>query len=152
MTISLPSQARNETYAVISAAWIDPTKGNQPREFIQFVDQPRQRIFPPKDNPPCAWIRVSLEHVTSNRVTLSNEVSNRRYRRFGLVACQVFSPMGDSLQLGDRLAKVVNDSMEGVTTSPGGVYYFDTRINEIGADGEWFQYNVLSDFYYDEIK
>ena len=75
----------------------------------------------------------------------------RRYRRGGVFTAQVFIPLGEGLDKGYTLAKEVSDVYEGRNT-PSSVWFRNVRIREIGPDGEWYQFNVLADFEYTEVK
>ncbi len=63
----------------------------------------------------------------------------------------MFATAGEGLELAYSLAETVVSAFEGTTTERG-VEFRNTRLNEIGPDGDWFQINVLADFTYDEVK
>lgn len=119
---------------------------------IDFEDQPKDPNgppIPPVDNTP--WLRVSLRLSDGKQVTLSNEIGNRRFRRFGIFMVQVFSPMGTSLSAAQTNTTIVVDALEGMAT-PHDVLIRNVRENEVGSDGHWFQSNVYADVEYDAVK
>ena len=59
--------------------------------------------------------------------------------------------MGEGTQRSYDLAKVISDALEGTTTARG-VWFRNVRLKEIGSDTPWFQVNINSDFYYEELK
>lgn len=97
------------------------------------------------------WARVSLRHLAGNNSSLSGALGVQRYDRAGLLTVQIFVPVGEGLSEAHTLAKIVTDAYEGVATT-NGVWFRNSRVNEIGPDGDWFQINVIIDFIYDEIK
>jgi hypothetical protein len=99
-----------------------------------------------------AWTRLTVRHTPAGagQRTLG-ETGNRRFARAGLVTAQVFVPKGRGVTLADRLCKIAADAFEGQHT-PGGVWFRNVRMNEVGPDGPWVQHNVVAEFVYDELK
>lgn len=97
------------------------------------------------------WARVTVRHVTAGQATLSGETGNRRFRREGIVTAQVFTQFGTGAAKSDRLAKVVMGAFEGYA-APGGVWFRNVRLVEVGQSGNFYQVNVLADFEYDEVR
>ena len=64
---------------------------------------------------------------------------------------QVFTAMARGVRPAYDLAQRIIDAYEGAAT-PGGVWFRNTRLREIGLDGPWFQVNVFSEFVYDQVK
>ena len=106
--------------------------------------------FPPTTNIP--WARVMVRHTGGRQGSLTGGLSITRWNRNGLFTAQIFTPNGDGLSLGYSLCKIVTDAFEGVATVSTRVWCRNVRINEIGPDGEWFQFNVIAEFTYDEVK
>ncbi len=98
-----------------------------------------------------AWARVVLRHNTSRQATLAGATGTRRFERRGTLIVQVFETPGKGLSGAVDLPKVVCDSYEGATT-PGGVWFRDVTINEVGQDGDFFQTNIVVKFEYSEIR
>lgn len=133
-------QARDEMLAVFKAAW--DTTGH----YAAYPDRPEEK---PKGADP--WARVTVRHAVGEQGSLANHEGRRRWERRGTLFVQIFTPSGEGLSRSDTLAKIVVDALEGKST-PRGVWFRNTRINEVGPDGDWYQVNVLADFIYDEVK
>lgn len=91
------------------------------------------------------WMRVTVRHTTGN----NDAIGNTLFQREGTVTVQIFGILGNGLSIVDELSKVCLDAFQGKST-PGGVWFRNVRLNEIGHDGDWFQSNVLADFEYTE--
>lgn len=134
------AEARDEIFAVFKTAW-DTT--GYPAHY-QDVRKRRSRDEEP-------WAVVTLNHSSGFQATLSGASGSRTFARLGFVTVQIFTPSGKGLQESYDLCKVVSDAFEGVST-PGGVWFRNVRLNEVGRDGEFHQLNVIAEFRYDEIK
>lgn len=97
-----------------------------------------------------AWAVSVIRHGTARQATLGGE-GNRLFERIGIVIVQVFTPVGKGLQESYRLARVVAEAFEG-RSSPGGVWFRNVGINELGKDGMFQQLNVTAEFQYHETK
>lgn len=102
------------------------------------------------EEPPSSgsWARVVIIHEDNRQVTFG-EV--RRWRTFGCLHIQIFTPLGDGLSLSDALAIEVCSSLRGVTTASG-VLVRGANAREIGSDGAFYQTNVVADFEFDELE
>jgi len=144
MPISSITDARNAIQTLFKTAWDAQTP---PVPVVLYADVRKE--VPATSDP---WTRITVVHNTSTQVTLG-QIGNRRFRRFGLVSVEVYTPFGTGLTDNDRFVKVAIDAFEGNTT--GGedtVEFRNVRSNEIGSDGSWFQTNVIAEFEYDEVK
>ncbi len=105
-----------------------------------------------KVRPDRPWARVSVQHNVSPQRTFG-EPGNRRFERLGIVIVQVFTPMSieQSVTLAEDLGIIARDAFEGRTT-PGGVWFRNARLQEVGPDDPWWQLNVSAEFTYDELK
>lgn len=133
-------EARDEIFDVFKAAW-DVT--GYP---VHWEEVRKQRSG---DETP--WAVVTFQHAAGFQATLSGAQGARTFARLGFVTVQIFTPNGKGLQDAYDLAKVVSDAFEG-TATPGGVWFRNVRLNEVGRDGEFFQLNVVVEFRYDEVK
>lgn len=95
------------------------------------------------------WARVVLRHATGGQGSLSGDTGKKRWRRAGTLFVQVFSPVGDGSSAGYSAAQTVVDAFQSAKDC---VWYRNIRMNEIGADGSFEQFNVLVDFTYDEVR
>jgi hypothetical protein len=137
-------QAKDEIQTAFRTAWLAAdTSDEYPIRYwdVAYVDTP--------DTP---WCRLTVRHQDAEKVTLSNDVGARRFRRYGVATVQIFTFYGKGGSLSDDLATIAKNAFEGVTTSPGRVIFHNVRSQEIGQEGQWFQTNVLADFEYDEIR
>lgn len=143
--------ARNEILTLFKTQWeADPLSAS-----IQvFYDDVKGDVPQTGDDDtfqPSPFARVKIEHTTGGQSTLSGSIGTRTFTRNGLITVQVFTPSGQGLSLADQLVSIVVHAFEGSST-PSQVWFRNVRANEIGKSGPWFQYNVLSDFTYDEIR
>lgn len=141
------SEARDEIHTLFKTAWdAGAETGCQP---VLYADS---KTTVPKtvdtDSNPDVWARITVQHTGGNQATLGG---NRCFNRFGVVTVQVFTPIGTGLSIGDNVYKIVVDAYEGKTT-PGGVWFRNVAVNEVGPEGEWFQTNIIADFEYEEQK
>jgi Bacteriophage related domain of unknown function len=134
------TQARDEILTLVNTIW-------EPTGFPMFWENIAGTI--PTTNIP--WARTTIQHFFAEQATLANFDGTSRFNRRGLLTTQIFVPSGEGLSRAYTLAILLIDALEGASTSRG-VWFRNTRLNEIGAEGNWSQINVLSDFSYDEIK
>lgn len=125
--------------------------GGVPEVLWQGVEERSKKDArkPRSDKP---WARVTVNHNVSPQRTFG-EPGNRRFERLGILTVQVFSPMSleQGLTLGEDLAVVARDAYEGNTT-PSGVWFRNTKLQEVGPSDPWWQINVSTEFQYDELK
>lgn len=138
------TQARNEIMATFKAAW----EADAASQLLPVLyDDVAQKI--PDAG---AWVRITARYTASAQSTLSGETGARRWRRYGVVFVQIFTPTGEGLTLNEELVMIAMRAFEGVTTTPGRVTFRNVRPNEVGQEGAWFQTNVLADFEHDEVR
>lgn len=150
--MSLPTftEARDEILGLLKTAWDAGTPALNSGQVVRMewpgVVQP---TAPPADAP---YARPAIRHGRGAQRTLGT-VGNRRFTRIGLVTVQVFAPIsrGGGLSLAESLGIIARDAFEGVGTASG-IWFRNVRIQEIGADDIWQQFNVIAEFEYDEIK
>jgi hypothetical protein len=100
------------------------------------------------------WARVVLRHTGARKATLNNDEGTARYRRTGFVWLQVFAP-ADSEQgwtLAQRLAMIGQKAYEGKRAAGGEVVFTTSAILDRPKSGNWFQFDVKTEFYWDEIR
>lgn len=135
-------QARDQISQTLVTVWpVDTDTG-----ALFFDDLPG--ATPAADK---VWARLTIRHNEGGQATLTDQSAKKRYRRTGVVTVQLFTPNGGGLSKADKYVKIILDAFEGKTSS-GGVWFRNGRAREVGADGEFFQTNVLIDFEYDELK
>lgn len=111
-------------------------------------------LFPevpaPEDAP---YARISVKHDNGLGQTSLGGVGRRQFTRTGHVFVQCFVPLGigNPLTIALRLGRIALNAYEG-HSSPGGIWFRNCRINEVGpADGR-YQVNAVIQFTYDEVK
>ena len=135
-------QARGETFEAFRDAW---TGGGF---ALSNVAWPDLEFTIPAGNVP--WARVSFDIVTSGQDGFG--IGTRKFRRSGLLAVQLFTPLGGGSTDAMNLAKIVTDAFEGQRTA-GGVWFRSiSGPTSVGASGGFNQTNLAVAFEYDEIK
>lgn len=145
MPVSSITEARNEILSHFTTAWNAQTP---PVPLLLYDDKSK----PPTPSNPAPYARITVRHTDRDRVTLSDEVGNRRFRADGIITVQVFSVSGDGLTSNDVFVNVALDAFEGAKTGEDRVTFRNVRDEEIGEDGPWFQTNVVAEFDYDVVK
>lgn len=95
------------------------------------------------------WARLTIRHTDGGQASLAGDSGARRWRKEGIVTVQVFSPMGDGVQAGRNAAATVVNAFQDAKLA---VWFRNTRMNEVGASGAFFQTNVSTTFSYDEVR
>jgi len=129
--------ARETIYQTFVTDWANATP-------VTFANED---FSPPTDTP---WVRLAVLHFTGNQETLG-EVGNRRFRREGQISIQVFTPLNDGLRDIDALVQSARQIFEGRTLT-GPIWCTDSAVQEIGPSDGWFQFNVDTDFAYEEVR
>lgn len=146
------AQARDE----MSARFYDDWRSKVPLAYSGGVPQvvwdgtaDADDKGPRADRP---WARVTIAHNVAPQRTFG-EPGSRRFERLGLITVQVFVPLAleDSVALAEALGTIARDAFEGKST-PGGVWFRNARLQEVGPDSPWWQLNIVTDFVYEELK
>ncbi len=147
MPISTIAEARDEILLHFRTAW---DAGAPPVPRLIYDDRHRDL---PDDAP---YARITVRHNIFEQATVGGRIGSggagQRFHRFGIVTVQIFTVSGDGLSKSDVLVNLALDAFEGERTGSDRVEFRNTRINEIGQDGPWFQTNVIAEFVYDRIK
>lgn len=103
-------------------------------------------------DPPVAasWVRVSVLHQTGNQETLGG-VGNRRFLREGIISIQVFSPLNGGLRNQDALIQTARQIFEGRSLT-GPIWCTDCNVFEVGPSDGYHQFNVETNFAYEETR
>ena len=91
------------------------------------------------------WVRSSVLWGQARQASISG--TNLRWRRPGIVMCQIFTPQGTDDEVALQLADNVSTALQGVTVS--GVVLQATSITIVGADDAFYQVNAQTRFRYD---
>jgi hypothetical protein len=133
--------ARDEVLTLFKTAW----DAGAPTVPLRYWD--KKSAIPGTSND--AWADIQMQWTGGEQRGFG--LGTRRYNREGIVTVKIFTPFGDGLIQADSLTKIAADAFEGVDT-PNGVWFRRVRVNHVGQRGEWYQTNVLADFFYDEVK
>ncbi|RKX23982.1 MAG: hypothetical protein DRP45_09195 [Candidatus Zixiibacteriota bacterium] len=136
-------QARDELMQVAKDVWDALAL---PLDYPDVSD----KTFPPAD-PSLVWGRVTVKHNSGGQATLANHSGVRRFRLDGIINVQVHSPVGDGLTAGYTAAQAQLDAFSGPCT-PGGIWFRDPQLQEVGPDGDYYLINVFAFFTYDQTK
>lgn len=132
-------QAIDEIQVMAWAVW-------EPTGFKMFWEAVRDV----RDTTEVEWASTYIRHGPSRQVTLG-PVGARLFERRGTIIMNCFAPIGKGLSESYASATILADAFEG-KSSPGGVWFTDVKIKEIGREGQFYQVNALADFTYNQIK
>lgn len=141
------TQARDEIYGVIKAAW-DTT--GLTMLFADVEGDPESTQQTSKTEPQ-SYARATIQHQDRFQTAIGNSNGQNRYEAQGVVIVQIFTPLGEGLSNADAYAILIQNALDGVRTS-GGARFKNVTAREVGPDGPWYQTNVTAEFYYDEVK
>ena len=97
-----------------------------------------------------AWVRLSVQS-TAGTIASIGAVGTRRFRAFGFVFVQVFTPVGANRVQNDTLAQTAKDAFKGVQLT-GGLWFRNEQIVSVGVEGKWYQQNFSAEFLFDETE
>jgi hypothetical protein len=144
--------ARDEMTKMFYDAWLAQAAlaieaTDAPPVFWQGVEE---KVPPAQDKP---YARFAINHVLQNQSSLSNENGVRKWQAGGQILIQTFGPMsgGNGLQIAEALAIVAKNAYQG-KSSPGGIWFRNCRANEVGPTDGWYQFNMIADFTYEELR
>jgi hypothetical protein len=142
MPITSTTQARDAIYGCLQTAMAASAYASVPIFYPDAV----------KDHPNGqeTFLRAFVDLTTERQRSLG-ETGNRRFRVYGIVTVQVFTPYGDGQVTADLISGIVKGAFRGVNTGSDAITFRNTRVVDVGRDGTYLQTNVLSEFDYDEI-
>lgn len=133
-------EGRDYVLSVFKAAW-----DTQPSYAVTWNDVP---AAPPGTD--VIWARPTVRHATGRQSSLSGEIGLRKFQHTGTVFVQIFGPVGDGLKQVYSAANLVKNAYE--DSRHENLWFRNVRLNEIGENGGFQQFNVLADFLYDEVR
>ena len=148
----LLQDAEDATLTLLKAAVDGFTPGSgftAPQVYYTDVDDDGQDS---KFNPPAqgiTWIRANFIPNTGGQFSLGGG-ENTKFRRFGILIHQVFTPSNRGSEENHRLCEAIMDAYDGIES--GGVWFRDIRTNRVGNERGWFQQNVVGEWLYDDHK
>lgn len=93
------------------------------------------------------WLRVTMRHATSHQSAFAAD--GKLYDMNGTFYVQIFSPMGDGKVKGLAASQGVIDALRAFKHPV--LWLHSVRLNELGSDGAFQKFNVLSTFTYSTI-
>ena len=96
--------------------------------------------------------RAIVRHTFGERASIGSAGNGTSLnRRFGDLYVQIFVPQGTGQTAARTLADAIMFAIEDAPSSLG-VRLANTQINELGADGTYWQVNVVTSFTYDRTS
>lgn len=141
--VDTQNEAVDAILTLIKSTW-DSNSGGAPL-YYDNMDAERPAV-------PALFGRASVRHTFGERASLGSAGSMSKVnRRFGDAYVQIFVPQGS----GQHQARAIADAMAFALEDADhtiGLRLRDTQINELGADGTYWQINVVTGFSYDRIS
>lgn len=100
--------------------------------------------------PDGSFVKIFVDYNTERPASIGGP-SLRRYRIYGLVTVQIFTPYGKGEVDSDLISGVVKGAFRGVNTGADAITFRNARAITVGQSGSWLQANVTAEFDYDEI-
>lgn len=142
------SEARDEIFALFKTAWEAGTI-----DIVSYIPNIEYQGVQPIATPDIAkhWCRISIQTVSENQASLSDENGQRTYTAYGLVFVQVFCPRSErnGFERGISLAQIAKRAFRGKAT-PGRIWFRNVRLNELEPENSFYRLNVVAEFEYDE--
>lgn len=86
----------------------------------------------------------------TNAMLIAGNYDNGYWREFGLIIVQVFTNRRTGSRDNAVLSRKVSDMFRGYTSSS--LYCLAPHVETVGETKEWYQSNVIVDFYYDKCS
>lgn len=108
---------------------------------VEFNQKPENSKF---------WCRVGQTTVGSPQISFNSD-TGRRFTTYGLFLLQLFCPKNipNSITLGRALANSVVTGLRAKKT-PNGIWIKNPMINELPNDENYYRFNVISEYEFDE--
>ncbi len=145
MTATL-TQTEDDIYDRLKTVW--DASGDSAGVALVYQNVGLADGVAPPDKGTVAWARASVQTGLSRQTAFGH--GTRRYENSGLLSVQIFTPVGVGLTQAKKLSEVVLAAFRGHRT-PNGVIFRDMDLVDVGADGRWYQLNVLVAFEVDEV-
>lgn len=143
-------QAVDQIFTIFNADWISEATsilGYTPSVFwpgVEEIDAPDLSRY---------WARASQQTVTDEQASLRNGECGQRYTSTGIVIIQIFCPKRDVFGMtnGRLLSTLARDSFRGNATD-NKIWFRNSRILELDPEVNWYRFNVVAEYEYDEIS
>lgn len=130
-------EAINTMIAVFRECW-------EPTGFL--VKFPDSNFTAPTDQP---YAVVSYQFSNNGKVSLSDHIGRRIYARSGTFYIQIFTPTNDAVKNGCELSQNVINTFENAHND--NLRFDNIYPVRVGQDGNFYQTNVLVNFYFEDI-
>lgn len=136
--MSTQMSAVDEMLTLVKTTW-DAQAGGAPLYYDnQDADRPEV---------PGTFGRASIRHFSGGQISLGDQSLKRRS---GALFVQIFVPQGNGQYEIRNLSDQIMFALEDANSSV--VRLKNVQLNELGADGTYFQVNVVADFSYDRVS
>lgn len=99
-----------------------------------------------------SWVRLNIVDSGADRASMGDPGNNIE-RNLGQVTVQVFAPSGDGEGEANELADAVRDIFRDWQDSASGLRFrVPPYARQIGAEGKWYQVNVVAPFEFDDFN
>jgi len=142
MPVANQTAARDAVYGKLKAA-VDASAYSTVSIYYPDVTG----AFPETDE---AHLRAFMDYTDERQVTLGGS-AGRRYRIYGIMTVQIFTPYGNGQRIADAISGVVKGAFRGVNTGADAIEFRRVRVIDVGQSGAWLQTNVVAEFEYDEV-
>lgn len=110
------------------------------------VAQENHEFTPPTDGTP--WVRLNIIEGDSDIAGLGGAA--RLFRNTGVIICQVFTQEGKGTKEALDIADVLETLWSGASFN--GITCRASSVARVGASGGWYQVNITTPYYWDDIK
>jgi hypothetical protein len=141
MPIANQTAGKNAIYACFKAAMDASAYAATP---VLYPDVVADKV--PDGN----YVKIFVDYNTERQASIGGD-GLRRYRIYGLVMVQIFTPFGKGEVDSDLISGVVKSAFRGVNTGADAITFRNARAITVGQSGAWLQANVTAEFDYDEI-
>jgi hypothetical protein len=141
VTVASVSAAADEIEALFTAAWASAGP----------VDYPNTAFTRPAAG--SVWARLIIEHNAGSQRTLGGSNGRPRFGKVGVVAVEIFTPLGRGVKAGYDYAETVLNAYEGKRTSSD-VWFRNAHIIDGalagGDDKGWWVTTFMAEFDYEK--
>lgn len=144
-------QAREEMAEMFRAAWEANSPAVVGASAPKVLWEGNEGESPPPKE--FAYARYKILHRDGRQSSLTGASGEAKWNRTGLVVIQTFAPLisNKGLPIALQLGSIAREAYEG-KASPGGIWFRNATVREVGPTDGWFQVNTIVGFTYDEVK
>jgi len=148
MAYLTPTEAKDEAYGLVTSLFTDWLTANDQVCEIRY----QGKIY--KDEPQGTYVRLSMQQVLSPQrgfLHIEDGSDSAVFETAGLFFCLVHVPMAmeDGFRNGDLIATALRNTMRSTDTGSG-MWFRNARFNELPSDGQFYKWNVIAEYEFDE--